>query len=456
LFLSLEYFEGPAGCGKTYQLVEALKVFLASHPLGEDQAILGLTYMHGSRRRMHSRLTKLAALRGRFLASTVDSLARSIVWRWRTLARDIQPQLDLSGVVDFDMVCNVAANLLCRQSVFGWFCIRYPIVIVDEFQDCKGERLCIIQAIESCCHVIAAADEYQDLQPDGQNAAVAWLHTRAGKQTVLTGNRRTKQSVLLEAAGQLRSSQDCGTALGNTLLSGRNANAAAGGVARTLTWKRCKDVVILTPNNPENNSFVRDVVERLTSKSIQPTRIPKPVGPFRIIWESNVAEARSWILSKFTDKKETITLQEIQELTVGDNGALSDLREWAERKYRMKGQTDFLLPEISEATDRILQSRRAFLPYEHPGIIRAMTISQAKNREFDGVVILWPFAVGGDLESQRRRLYNALARAHSWAVVIVQENVKDPSRLCGPPFSRPVKPAVAGAKKGNQKGSPSL
>jgi hypothetical protein len=202
--LSIEYFEGPAGCGKTYQLIETLKAHLVSRPLGEDQAVLGMTYMHGSRRHMHSRLTKLAALRGRFIVSTVDSLARSIVWRWRTLARDIEPQLDFSGAVDFDMVCRVAANLLRRQTVFGWFCIRYPIVVVDEFQDCKSDRLCIIQAIESCCHVIAAADEYQDLQPDGSNAAVAWLHASAGKQTVLSGNRRTKQAVLLQAAGQLR------------------------------------------------------------------------------------------------------------------------------------------------------------------------------------------------------------------------------------------------------------
>jgi DNA helicase IV len=49
-----------------------------------------------------------------------------------------------------------------------------------------------------------------------------------------------------------------------------------------------------------------------------------------------------------------------------------------------------------------------------------MTINQAKNREFEGVIILWPFAVGGDLESQRRRLYNALTRAQKWAIVIVR------------------------------------
>jgi hypothetical protein len=437
LFLSLEYFEGPAGCGKTYQLVEALKTYLVSRPLTEDQAVLGVTYMHGSRRRMHSRLTKLSVLRGRFLASTVDSLARSIVWRWRTLARDIEPGLDFSGVADFDMVCRVAANLLRRQSVFSWFCIRYPIVVVDEFQDCKGDRLCIVQAIESCCHVIAAADEYQDLQPDGSNAAVAWLHASAGKHTVLSGNHRTKQLILLQAASQLRLSQDCGTALGNTLMSGFNASAAAGGVARTLCWKQCKDVVILTPTTPEKSAFVRDVVERLTSKPIQPSGISKPVGPFRIVWESNVIEAKSQITSRFANAAKGVTLQQIQDVTSGDTGALSDLREWAERKCRMKGQMHFSADEISAAADRILQSRRAFLPTEHPGVVRAMTISQAKNREFEGVIVLWPFAVGGGLESQRRRLYNALTRAQTWAIVIVQDDAKKASRLLGSPFSKP-------------------
>ncbi len=70
-----------------------------------------------------------------------------------------------------------------------------------------------------------------------------------------------------------------------------------------------------------------------------------------------------------------------------------------------------------------------------------MTINQAKNREFEGVIVLWPFAVGGDLESQRRRLYNALTRAQKWAIVIVQDVPNKTSRLAGSPFSKPPKPS---------------
>ncbi len=60
-----------------------------------------------------------------------------------------------------------------------------------------------------------------------------------------------------------------------------------------------------------------------------------------------------------------------------------------------------------------------------------MTIHQAKNREFDGVIVLWPYQVGGDYEHKRRLLYNAITRAKRWCKVITQnENL-----LQSPPFS---------------------
>lgn len=60
-----------------------------------------------------------------------------------------------------------------------------------------------------------------------------------------------------------------------------------------------------------------------------------------------------------------------------------------------------------------------------------MTVQQAKNREFDGVIVIWPFQVGGDDEQKRRRLYNAVTRARRWCSVIVQNEVI----LKSPPFS---------------------
>ena len=54
--------------------------------------------------------------------------------------------------------------------------------------------------------------------------------------------------------------------------------------------------------------------------------------------------------------------------------------------------------------------------------LKAMTIHQAKNREFDGVIVLWPIRgnVGQD-DQKRRLLYNAITRAKKWCTVIVQK-----------------------------------
>ena len=112
----------------------------------------------------------------RVLACTVDSLARRVICRWRTITRTIDPELDLGAAADFKNICRVAAIVTARENVSGWLRVRYPVLVVDELQDCKGDHLCIIQAIESCCHVIAAADEFQDLQKTGPSAAVEWLH----------------------------------------------------------------------------------------------------------------------------------------------------------------------------------------------------------------------------------------------------------------------------------------
>ena len=59
-----------------------------------------------------------------------------------------------------------------------------------------------------------------------------------------------------------------------------------------------------------------------------------------------------------------------------------------------------------------------------------MTIHQAKNREFECVIVLWPYEVYGTSERQRRLLYNAITRAKQRALVIVQ----NPARLKQPPF----------------------
>ncbi|MCY3818113.1 MAG: hypothetical protein OXH52_01940 [Gammaproteobacteria bacterium] len=83
--MSLYFIEGHAGTGKTTRLFQRLRRALAECPLADDQQILAVTKMHGSRRRMDGQLRAVPGLRGRYRCCTADSFAWRIVRRWRTL-----------------------------------------------------------------------------------------------------------------------------------------------------------------------------------------------------------------------------------------------------------------------------------------------------------------------------------------------------------------------------------
>ena len=289
--MSLRSFEGPAGSGKTHSLFTELKTHLAGNPLCEGEAVLALTFMHGSRRRLQAKLKSFKGLKGRFLACTVDSLARRIVLRWRTLSLSVEPTLEINDAANYDLICKTAAAILSRSFVSAWVSRRYPTVVIDELQDCKGERLTLIRALESVTHVIAAADEFQDLMTIEPSEAVVWLRT-GENHSPLSGNRRTSVSYLLKAASDLRSLEDCGKSLDKKLMGAMNKHVAASHIARALKWNTAKDAVILTPTGSDKSPFVKDVVARLIEKPIVGKSIENGVGPFQVTWEAGVEDQR--------------------------------------------------------------------------------------------------------------------------------------------------------------------
>jgi superfamily I DNA/RNA helicase len=68
--------------------------------------------------------------------------------------------------------------------------------------------------------------------------------------------------------------------------------------------------------------------------------------------------------------------------------------------------------------------------YSRQAQFAAMTVRQAKNREFDHVVVLWPYIIPNDAEQRRRLLYNAITRAKRSCAVLVQVQ----ELLEAPPF----------------------
>lgn len=110
-------------------------------------------------------------------------------------------------------------------------------------------------------------------------------------------------------------------------------------------------------------------------------------------------------------------------------GLVKRLITWVRYQVRTTGRTQFQVSDIEGLIARELALRRRHSVHDHHPF-HAMTVQQAKNREFAGVVVIWPYQVGGDAEDRRRLLCNALTRASRWCTIVVQ----GPQILASPPF----------------------
>ena len=420
--MTLFAVEGPAGSGKTCRLMSLLSETLAERPLNDGQKVLALTFMHGARRRLNERLRTVDRLRGRFDCLTIDSFAWKLLKRWRSLAGALTlrpPQDD-----DFDAQCEGAGVLLERPEVCRWVSTSYPVVLVDEAQDLKPQRLRIIRAVEQATRLLVAADEFQCLDTALRpNPFVAWIHQVCRPQ-VLNEIRRTEVPCLLQAAGALRRGAVPVAERDFRIIAARGIAMAAAYLANAIAWRRGGNVAIITPSLAGN--FSRDVLDRVCHQACG----AQGNGPYSIHWDRSDNEEvgrllRGLELAEGSSLDTTLTVLANLPRSMAVHGACT----WAKYQARAAGKRTFCQAEIEAAVTRhVAMQRQRFGIDQHP--FTAMTVQQAKNREFEGVVVLWPFTVGGDAEQKRRLLYNAITRAKRWCTVIVQSD----QLLAGAPF----------------------
>jgi len=441
--MSLRSFVGPAGSGKTTFLLRALEARLQERPLADDQRVLAITRMHGARHRLEEKLAHGAA-RGLVDCMTLDRLGWLIATRWRDRAahRGVAIPTDM----DFDETCRVASMLLAEVDLLKWIVRRYPLIVVDEFQDCREGRLGMVQALATGGEVLVAADGFQDLSGELTIPAVDWLES-AGEIQSLQQIFRTRKPELLTASNALRAGHPLQKGWNGSfsLVAVKNPNVGASIVARNIHWSASGSLVLLSPAGPSRSVFVRKLMARIAER---PVDLPKPrgtteprtcprttCGPYRIPWERSSGDAEKDLLEALhvpIDLNSTVNSPSFP-TNVYLPGRY-EVEQWIEHCRRVRGKTHFSVPELQEAVGRAVQHHRA---HAHPaGKLRAMTIHQAKNQEFDEAVILWPFEVQGDPERLRRLLYNAVTRAKKKAVVIVQDPSGD--RLGMPPFCCPT------------------
>lgn len=423
-------FTGPAGTGKTWSLLHALEEELQGKGIAGDQRVLGLTFMHGSRRRLHQRLEGSSA-RGRFECYTFDRFAWEIVRRWRSRRNaDPDPAVPADGASHFDVTCAAAARLLGGADVAAWVARRYPVVIVDELQDCSIERLGILEALAPRVRMLVAADEFQDLRSTVDNVAVAWMKARGGLQE-LSVVRRTDRPGLLAAALALRAGSAPANGDGFEVFAVPVTSVAASKIAFTVVTRRIKDLAVLSPVRPVTSRFVADVVSLVATKSYGKYR---RVGPFKIPWEETVDAVEAEAVEALQLSSSAALIKTADVLAAKQVAVAPLLALWVEHQRSVCGRTDFAPDEVLAQVQRAAQHRHAFSSLRRGW--RAMTVHQAKNREFDHVVVLWPYEVTADPEAARRLLYNAITRARQSAIVLVQDPAKDSSkqRIRKPPF----------------------
>lgn len=430
--MSLQFIEGGAGTGKTTTVIERLRRALVTSPLGEHQRVLALTKMHGSRRRVSGRLTSVAGLRGRFESATIDSFARRIVQRWRTLARVLAgPAIP----TEFDARCELAGRLLEEPCVQRWVASSFPVVVVDELQDSKAGQLRVLKGLCVQCECIAAGDSFQDLEGDNSCASVEWAREQC-TPTVLATTYRTSNAGLLAAAASLRSGQPVTVSGGFDLMGAKAAPLGAWAVAsRIAKWRRLGTIAVITPVGTRS-TFVRKVVERLNRGP--PLGKKPPVGPFHLQWEvaqNDHVEAMCRSIGLPEGVEERVRAES---LAFDGLRSVGGVREWLSRQRRVFGRHEFSVAEVRAAVEETVRHARLHQRNDEQRLV-AMTIHQAKNREFDRVIVLWPYEVSGNDERKRRLMYNAITRARHEAFVVVQGEARVGQSPFVPSVSLPAK-----------------
>ena len=445
--MTLDLFEGPAGTGKTHNLVVRAGELVQDGVLDEDRRVLALTFMNGARRRLQERLGQNALFRRRFECQTFDAFSRTLAARRRSLlSANADAVRRAAALNEFDGPCFLAATLVEDRAVSQWVSASFPLVLVDEAQDLDAYRLSVLRGLANSCQIIAAADAFQCLS-DGRDTAgvMGWLEG-AGETHRLTQPRRTAQRGLITAALAVREGRDITAVLtrsqqarnptwsaqGLRLLEtpARNSGLVAWAIANEMSL-RTGQTAILTPD--ARSPLLRNALETVRTRQWARNN-GQTFGPFPFAWETQDSETAIALLGD-------ILLPPVA--TYGDLCALlgpitihAPVQHAISRMNRLRrvcGQNEFTSAHVAQLIHEAVRNQSRF-GLRHNRGHAAMTIQRAKNREFQNVVVLWPHTATGSPEHLRRLLYNAITRAIGHCSVIVFGQ----GRLAAPPFAPPA------------------
>lgn len=404
---------GGAGAGKTHALSSIIEQLAPALKMSPFQVVPVLSAMHGARRRLLQRLTALQrSCRSRgvdlFLeVSTIDAFALSLVIKLQERTPSDLPNFEVG---DFAPVHRAAVAAMSRDSIKQMCAHTFPLVVIDELQDCRGTRLEFVMALAECVPVIAAADEFQVLDAEGSCPALDQCKARLRTLSLGEKSARTNDGAVIATAKALRTGSP--TSAGVSCYFAPSGDVAAATIM-TLSRKWRGSTAILA-FKCEGSHFVEQVFTALTKAR----RSDEKMRPISVAWDPSERSERAAVLSPLTALPEELSAA----VRAEEHGLSEAHREcWNRcvRRARRRGQRSVQKQELLEELRRAVHFNRAFAV---KGMRRVLTtIHSAKNQEWHNVVVLWSgthFKAATPVELKRRLLYNAVTRARTNCVII--------------------------------------
>ncbi len=417
--MSFRGFEGPAGTGKTHRLIKEVEHYLAQHPLEPYQRVLALTFMHGSRKRLDERFRNIAALRGSVTCMTIDRFAQYIIQRWCSFAAAKGLQAD-----GFDQTCDICGQLLECSVIAEWVARTFPVIVVDEAQDLNPERLRILKALAQHVALFVAADEFQCLK-DGLDTApfLQWFAT--GNVEALNVVHRTGRQGLLTAGVALRNLQSPRPGAG-LKIDYEYPNVMPFAIASSLARAPGSKALIYAPaGRGWADKFIARAMQGMESKGYG------IIPPQNLLHEDRNDDEKQAVLAAFAGMETVDTATALATLDAIANPPpwVSSVSKAIVKAAQTQGCESWSVAGLTDLVERKATHHKAY-GYQRTYGIPVMSIHQAKNRQFDHVVLLWPPGVPGSNEQKARLLYNGITRA----VLNCHVFVRIESLLNQPPF----------------------
>ena len=420
-------FTGQAGTGKTFSLMHLLSEIIPQREWLKFETILALTFMHGSRKRLEANLKFVKTdFKVRYECSTIDSFALTILNRFRSyinIYKTIRPNEVVSEnpfecFMSREMIREKTVYLLQFDSARKFVENSYPYIVIDEFQDCTGTLLEIVKQLSNSTNILIASDQFQQLSDPENLEGMQWVAESQFEHTDLnaTGVKRTSNKNIILTAQSLRKGKlQSGSKIKVFPCAG--IGLAAYHLKTNIYYNLTHgDIAIISPTS--KGVFVNKLLESLSKPYTFPKPPNKTIGPY------------SQLLSFESDTKIEELISDLAKSPLTKNG-LKELK--AKKQFVLNKCADKLLKRISlrnlevipydefyYALEQTAHTYDNFYKRENKAKIVFTTIHGAKNREFDNVIVLWPYNVKNDLLQKRKLLYNAITRAKRNVIVIVQ------------------------------------